>query len=267
MLSKELEEIVEAALADGVLTDKERAVLHKRAQAEGVDPDELDIVLDGRLAKMKRSEDSLRPAPPQNLANQKLGNIVKCPNCGAQVKGGSAVCTECGYAFSNVSANSSAEKLQAKLDEFNRRQEQRADSRGDESSLIDRTTTKKHKMDIISMFPVPNTREDLLEFLTMLQARANATGPRNGMNSVREEDMSYAYWLLYTNCINKAKLSFPNDADFQLYFHIYERELQRTKGIIGYFRCHPSVFVIIIILILPFLLCSIFLPIMLSTQN
>ena len=71
MLSKELEEIVEAALADGVLTDKERAVLHKRAQAEGVDPDELDIVLDGRLAKMKRSEDWLRPAPPQNLANQK----------------------------------------------------------------------------------------------------------------------------------------------------------------------------------------------------
>lgn len=55
MLSKELEEIVEAALADGVLTDKERAVLHKRAQAEGVDPDELDIVLDGRLAKMKPS--------------------------------------------------------------------------------------------------------------------------------------------------------------------------------------------------------------------
>ena len=44
MLSKELEEIVEAALADGVLTDKERAVLHKRAQAEGIDPDELDIV-------------------------------------------------------------------------------------------------------------------------------------------------------------------------------------------------------------------------------
>ena len=165
MLSKELEEIVEAALADGVLTDKERAVLHKRAQAEGIDLDELDIVIDGRLAKMKRSEDWLRPAPPQNLANQKLGNIVKCPNCGAQVKGGSAVCTECGYAFSNVSANSSAEKLQAKLDEFNRRQEQRADSRGVVSSLMHgigkelggNKDTYKYKMDIISTFPVPNT--------------------------------------------------------------------------------------------------------------
>ena len=65
MFSKELEEVIEAALADGALTDKERAVLHKRAQAEGVDPDELDIVIDGRLAKMKRQEDWLRPAPPK----------------------------------------------------------------------------------------------------------------------------------------------------------------------------------------------------------
>lgn len=99
MFSKELEEIIEAALADGVLTDKERAVLHKRALAEGVDPDELDIVLDGRLAKMKKSEDWLRPAPPQQLTNEKLGNVVKCPSCGSQVVGGSAVCPECGYTF------------------------------------------------------------------------------------------------------------------------------------------------------------------------
>ncbi|MBP3285367.1 MAG: hypothetical protein J6M15_00285 [Prevotella sp.] len=63
MFSKELEEVIEAALADGVLTDKERAVLHKRAAAEGVDPDELDVVIDGRLAKAKKQEDWLKPAP------------------------------------------------------------------------------------------------------------------------------------------------------------------------------------------------------------
>ena len=270
MLSKELEEIVEAALADGVLTDKERAVLHKRAQAEGIDPDELDIVIDGRLAKMKRSEDWLRPTPPQNLANQKLGNIVKCPNCGAQVKGGSAVCSECGYTFSNVSANSSAEKLQEKLDDFNRRQEQRADKRGVASSLLHgigsaldgNKNTVKHKMDIISTFPVPNTRTDLLEFLTMLQARADATGARIGVKEgSREEDLSYAYWLLYSNCINKAKLSFSNDKDFEYYFQHYEKELQKTKGIIGYLRCNPKTRLLIICII--FFMILIFAPMIL----
>lgn len=48
--------------------------------------------------------------------NEKMGNVVKCPSCGAQVVGGSAVCPECGYAFTNVKANSSIERLQEKLD-------------------------------------------------------------------------------------------------------------------------------------------------------
>lgn len=245
MFSKELEEIIDAALADGVLTDKERLVLHKRGQAEGVDPDELDIVIDGRLAKMKRQEDWLRPAPPPlNLTNQKLGDVVKCPSCGAQAIGGSAVCSECGYTFSNVAATRSVERLQEKLDEFNRRQEERFDKRSISSALVHFfgkaygiDNPFKSKMDIISTFPVPNTRADLLDFLTMLQARANSTGPQDGKRKGSgEEDLSYAYWLLYTNCINKAKLSFSKDKDFGPYFSMYDEELQKTKGILGYLR-------------------------------
>ena len=102
-------------------------------------------------------------------------------------------------------------------------------------------------MDIISTFPVPNTRTDLLEFLTMLQARADATGARTGVNEGnKEEDLSYAYWLLYSNCINKAKLSLSNDKDFDYYFQHYEKELQKTKGIIGYLRCNPAARVLLI---------------------
>lgn len=263
MFSKELEQIIEAALADGVLTDKERAVLHKRALAEGVDPDELDVIIEGQLAKMKKQEDWLRPVPPKEAGNQKYGNVLKCPSCGAQVIGGSAVCPECGYAFSNVAANSSIEKLQDKLDDFNRRQESRSDNRSvlgglahsiGKASGMD--TTSKHKMDIITTFPVPNTRADLLEFITMLQARAKSTGPRNGQNLSREEDLSYAYWLLYTNCINKAKISFKNDKDFEPYFALYEKELQKTKGILGWLKCNPKASVAIIYILIVVILCS-----------
>ena len=41
MFSKELENLIKVTLADGVLTDKEKSVLIKRAQKEGVDIDEL----------------------------------------------------------------------------------------------------------------------------------------------------------------------------------------------------------------------------------
>ena len=235
MLTPELEQLIKYALEDGVLTDKERSVLMRKAQAAGADLDEFEMILEAKLYEVQKAA----AAAASKSNSNKYGEVRKCPNCGAQVKGGSAVCTECGYVFTNVSANSSAEKLQAKLDEFNRRQEQRADSRGYLRTVFDNTSRCKQKMEIISTFPVPNTREDLLEFLTMLQPSADATGSHDGSNS-DGEDMSYAYWLLYTNCINKAKLSFPNDNDFQYYFQTYEKQLQKTKGIIGYLRCHPG---------------------------
>lgn len=56
MFSDELEMLIDAALSDGELTEKERSVLHKRAIAEGVDPDELDLIVNARLAEMRREE-------------------------------------------------------------------------------------------------------------------------------------------------------------------------------------------------------------------
>lgn len=254
MYSKEFEEIIESALADGVLTDKKRAVLHKRAEAEGVDVDELDIVLDGRLAKMKKT--SQPPTPP---TNEKLGNVVKCPSCGAQVVGGSAVCPECGYAFSNVAANSSAEKLFSKLEGYNQRQEIRNDNSVAKDFLSrafgEEKKNHKYKMDIISTFPVPNTRADLLEFLSMIQPMAKSTGPSSGENLQHEEDLSYAYWQLYSNCINKARISFARDAAFQPYFSHYDEQVNKSKSIIGFMKKNPIVVILIFsLIIMPFLM-------------
>lgn len=228
MFSKELEEVIDAALADGTITDTERRVLHKRAVAEGVDPDELDVVIDGRLAKMKKQEDWLRPAPPKNLENEKYGNVLKCPSCGAQVVGGTAVCPECGYTFSNVGSNSSIEKLNAKIEKI---QEERE---GHASWNIFADDHKRERLfDTISNFPVPNTRADLLEFLTAIMPKAKSTGDSKNMST---DDYSLAYWQLFHNCINKARISFHNDKDFDYFMTFFENEEKRAKGISGFFR-------------------------------
>ncbi len=51
MFSEELNKLIEAALADGVITNKERTIILKRAKAEGIDPDEVEIYLDAELHK------------------------------------------------------------------------------------------------------------------------------------------------------------------------------------------------------------------------
>ncbi len=49
MYSKGLNKLIKAALYDGIVTDKEREVIHKKAISEGVNPDEIDVLLDQEL--------------------------------------------------------------------------------------------------------------------------------------------------------------------------------------------------------------------------
>ena len=84
MYNEKLEELIDAALADGVLTEKEKQVLFKKAQEMGIDLDEFEMVLDSRLVKIKKSEEekAQSSAPKSN----KLGDVKKCPACGAIVQ-------------------------------------------------------------------------------------------------------------------------------------------------------------------------------------
>ena len=45
MYDEQLEELIDAALEDGVLTEKEKQVLFKKAQSMGIDLDEFEMVL------------------------------------------------------------------------------------------------------------------------------------------------------------------------------------------------------------------------------
>ena len=210
MLTPELEQLINYALEDGVLTDKERSVLMRKAQAAGADLDEFEMILDAKLHEVQKTAATAAPKSNSN----KHGEVRKCPACGAMVSAFSTRCSECGFEFNNVEANKSAntlfEKLQAlemeKARELAQHEESKnkqllalserhnsggtltkifannGEAQNEERDDLIRTLEKgarlierkymDAKINMIKVFAVPNTKGDLLELLSMASSSA-----------------------------------------------------------------------------------------------
>lgn len=76
MYDEKLETLITAALADGVLTDKEKQILFKKAEAMGIDRDEFELVLNGRLAKRKKEMEA-QATKKNGAIPQELDDLIK----------------------------------------------------------------------------------------------------------------------------------------------------------------------------------------------
>ena len=104
MFSKEMEALIEATLADGVLTDQEKTALINRAEKEGVDLNELEIYIQSILQKRqqeldKKSREALAQHEEADLESEKLRSktLRVCPKCGTQIPHLSNACPNCGF--------------------------------------------------------------------------------------------------------------------------------------------------------------------------
>ena len=82
MYNEQIESLITAALADGVLTEKEKQILFKKAEAMGIDRDEFELVLVGRLAKRKKEMEAqapqaAKPAKKEGAIPQELDDLIK----------------------------------------------------------------------------------------------------------------------------------------------------------------------------------------------
>lgn len=86
LIPEELDALIKEYLTDGVLTDKERQVILKKAVGMGLDRDEIDLYLDAQVQKIDQETDAV-------VRKQKSKT---CPYCGAPVPQLADKCPECG---------------------------------------------------------------------------------------------------------------------------------------------------------------------------
>ena len=191
MYNEKIEQLIKAALADGVLTEKEKQILFKRAQEQGVDLDEFEMVLDARLVELQKAEkEKAEKSAPKST---KFGDVRKCPVCGALVPALATSCGECGYEFSGINASSSAQRLSQEIANAMKETQNRGSSSLKQMFFEEeRQVNMVHS--IVNSFPIPNTKNDLFDLMLFFK--------------------SQGYEQKFKECRDRANLLFPNDPLF-----------------------------------------------------
>ena len=71
LFSPRMEALINSALRDGVLTDQEKAVLKRRAEKEGEDWDEIEMIINSQLAEIQKAKGIQVPEPHDVQENRK----------------------------------------------------------------------------------------------------------------------------------------------------------------------------------------------------
>jgi hypothetical protein len=153
--------------------------------------------------------------PAQNSSQENTGNPQNCPSCGASVEAMTAICRFCNYEFRNVQVPGSVQAFFERLDsleqqafEHNANKEQKGPIRGAIGAMLGLdvmyklatgvSAADKRKIEMIKNFPIPNAKEDIMDFIILACSRVdikvNMFGNMNYIVEKKEADKYKAAW-------------------------------------------------------------------------
>lgn len=177
------------------------------------------------------------------------GNVHKCPNCGEIINAFSAKCPSCGHEFRDAHVSSAVKEFAKQLQEIESRRKSKSKLSGfaEAFGIKCSNTTDEQKINFIRSFSVPNTKEDVFEFLILASSNIDETLYENNNSSI-EKSVSNA-WIAKTEQVyNKAKIAFGADPDFVKIQNIYDNKMKQVKKSKG--KITKPIIVVVIFLIL-----------------
>lgn len=186
------------------------------------------------------------------------GEIHKCPNCGEVLKSFEINCPTCGYELRGAKASSAVKEFALKLEAIESRREYEK-PRGLFASVEAQqriSKTDEQKISLIKSFSVPNSKEDILEFMILATSSMNMRtyDSANTNISKSEKEINAAWFSKVQQVYEKAKRSYSTDSTFTEIKALYDscnEEIKKSKkkGIIKWILMIgwvPLVWIIII---------------------
>lgn len=142
------------------------------------------------------------------------GKIHKCPFCGEPLNSFSAYCPACNHELRDIQSAKSVQELARKLNEIEAKRPQASWK----SSLLNKfdhsiDSIDQQKADAILNFPIPNTKEDIQEFLLLASTNMRLT-PHGSQRQIQSQQLVKDAWKKkYKQAKQKAKLCLGEEAN------------------------------------------------------
>lgn len=187
------------------------------------------------------------------------GKIYKCPNCGEVLKAFEINCPACGYELRGTKASGAVKEFALKLEAIESRREYEK-PRGlfvAAEAQLRVSKTDEQKISLIKNFSVPNSKEDMLEFMILATSNMNMNvyDSANTATTKAEKEICTAWFSKVQQVYEKAKRSYSSDTTFAEIKVLYDscnEEIKKfkIKGVVKWvlmFGWMPILFAVIFI--------------------
>lgn len=164
------------------------------------------------------------------------GELHKCPNCGELLDSFTTHCSSCDYEIRGAKATSSVRQLAEKLEflELNRKETKHSSVIGMLYGNDGQTnTTDEQKITLIRSFAIPNTKEDIAEFMILASSNIDlklyGLGDQ-GILTASKRAVSDAWLAKFDQAYEKAKFTFGESKDFRYINEIYEKKQKQLTA-------------------------------------
>lgn len=186
-----------------------------------------------------------QPTATTERKQEFVGTIKKCPSCGTTLQSLDIVCPGCGHEFQGKRENSALTKLSQTLTQIEQGRGQSQSLQASGNVLVDlmNVSTKGYSADptdtqlatVITNFPIPTTKEDIIEFLTMASTSIDYSAytklGKNGNPEDRGKVLVANAWVSkIKQAYQKANLTLANDPSFATIQQIYNQSMAEVAA-------------------------------------
>lgn len=221
----------------GMLASGIKTVTDKANQAISTVQD--DKIQNAQIPPMSSMSQQLSASNSSTRQQEYAGIVLKCPNCGSPIGETTSICPDCGFRITGRSAVSSVQTFSEQLMaiEASRKKDGLTAMFGVAVNPAD-----QKKLSLVRSFPIPNTVDDILEFMLLAVTNIDVGlskntmmnryqgGAKSGESSLTmPKTISDAWVSKMKQAYQKAEVAFPNDPAFSSIQKIYYDKMNELK--------------------------------------